>query len=276
MQYSNSGPDKRACCLRSVYLGCSHRATVEAMVAAKRSYGAHRGTPSFGPMGTYCVFLLFLSTGCHIARWHQISKANDAADSVSDAARRSDGPVWDGAVISDGSLDSDALVGPVDSQQADSGSDASVDQGWPAELLASLADTHIAGGGTTDQAVTIRLSWGLDPKCSGNGTLGATRTHLDGASGQFSFHSSNEPGFAAFVACLTNNEDNTLTSGVFLFPSGSGIQRMFREQDFAPDPPDLAGCTIHEVRLVLHSLSISPEGLFDADYEWQFRGDCGG
>ena len=55
---------------------------------------------------------------------------------------------------------------------------------------------------------------------------------------------------------------------------GDKLNLLIAESDFAPDPPDLKGCTIAEVLLVVESLNIPISGDFDAKVKWQFWGDC--
>lgn len=206
----------------------------------------------------------------------------DASDVVSrDTIQADEAPAH-----SDGSADSQdgALAdtgfdgsGRVDAPEADFGGDASPDQGWPEGLLAFFSATSQWGTATDDTLTTLYLAWASGSPCASSASVGRSQTHVHGASGEFAFNPSNEDHFAAFVACLTNNQDDKLEHHMRLLPGISAAARWIWEDEFMPVSPDLVGCSIDEVRLVLHSLSITRDKGFTsikAEYDWQFWGEC--
>jgi hypothetical protein len=64
------------------------------------------------------------------------------------------------------------------------------------------------------------------------------------------------------------------------YPNGNGSEGTYNESEFWNEDPDLAGCTITEIRHVISSLNISPDGQGGADVDgewvWEVWGDCGG
>lgn len=93
----------------------------------------------------------------------------------------------------------------------------------------------------------------------------------DGEEGILEFRESNDSGFAAFVASLTDELDDRLTLWSSWDTLVGDVQTRGGSYDSESsyfDPIDLVGADIEFIRLCVNEVSYSPSGLFGPEWNW--------
>lgn len=158
----------------------------------------------------------------------------------------------------------------------DGGFDADGNDGDAVIIATRESGYHSAGGTIFSKQGCIYL--GIDtsyPECYGG--IGNETPHSGPETTVYT--ATNEDAFNDLVACMTNGVDDSVVEGFLFYPNGSGSGGTYHESEFWNLSPDLAGCTVTEIRNVITSLTFTPEGeggIVDGEWVWEVWGDCGG